>query len=623
MDYLDRNGKPAGIGVDFIEALNKRLGGRLQPIPGSWNEIYTAVKERRLPALMDITPRPDREADFNFTSPYIRIPHLIFTQQNAPPIGSLADLSGKTIGVEAGFFIIDLLQKKYPEIRVKTYPDTSSALAALARREVDAYIGNQVVTEYIIRNEQLRGIRAAGRVDETRSVNAIGVRKDWPILRDILQQALDDITQEERDTILARTRIADAGRRSSDAFLRRLPAQDRKWLREHKRIRVAVMDDWPPFNFLDESGKPSGIGADYLEALNERLGRVLIPVPGNWRRLYDDVAKKRLDVIMDITPKSSREPLFHFTSPYFETSHVIIARKDTPFIASERDLVGRTLALERGFGNVEYFRNNHPEVRVELYENTRAALTAVSRGDADAYAGNRAVALYHLEKLLLTNLRIHGDLNKPGSKLAFGIRKDWPQLRDILQRALDDITPAERNRIMVKWIRNTTAEAPLLKLTPTQRQWLDRHPEIPIGVDGAWPPIDFMDRQGRFSGITADYLRLLEERLGVHFLPQKSASFKAMLEKVMRGELKVGATVAHTPERARKLLYSDPFFTVREVIVTRDSQRELRRPEDLVGHTVAMEEGYVTVNKIREKYPDIRLLLVKDTLTALQKVSWG
>jgi len=64
MDYLDRNGKPAGIGVDFIEALNKRLGGRLQPIPGSWNEIYERNLYRRqgkAPACADgyhATPRP-------------------------------------------------------------------------------------------------------------------------------------------------------------------------------------------------------------------------------------------------------------------------------------------------------------------------------------------------------------------------------------------------------------------------------------------------------------------------------------------------------------------------------------------------------------------------------------
>ncbi len=96
--------------------------------------------------------------------------------------------------MEQGFFISGLLKRKYPRIGLREYPDTSSAIDALARHEVDAYIGNRAVASYIIRNELLTGLRATGRVSETQSLNAIGVRKDWPILRDILQKALDDIT---------------------------------------------------------------------------------------------------------------------------------------------------------------------------------------------------------------------------------------------------------------------------------------------------------------------------------------------------------------------------------------------------------------------------------------------
>ena len=164
MDYLDLNGKPRGIGVRLIQALNRRLGGRLQVVPGAWKEIYDGVRKGSLDALLDITPRPDRQADFNFTTPYIRIPHVIFTHEKSQPITSLDDLAGKSVGLEQGFFLIDLLKARHPEIGVRAYPDTSSALGAVARREVDAYIGNRAVAMYIIRNELLTGIRATGRL---------------------------------------------------------------------------------------------------------------------------------------------------------------------------------------------------------------------------------------------------------------------------------------------------------------------------------------------------------------------------------------------------------------------------------------------------------------------------
>ncbi len=623
MDYLDLQGKPQGIGVRLIQALNKRLGGRLEVLPAAWQTIYDGVRARRLDALLDITPRPDREADFNFTTPYIRIPHVIFTREDVLPITGLDDLSGKTVGLEQGFFLIDLLKKRYPEIKIKTYPDTSSALGAVARREVDAYIGNRAVAMYIIRNELLTGIRASGRIGISQSVNAIGVRKDWPVLRDILQQALDDIGEDERSAILGLDRLAPGSQKKSREFIHSLSADDRQWLREHSPISVGVMDAWPPFSFLDENGRHAGISAGYLQALNERLGGVLTPVPGKWKRLYDDVANKRLDVIMDITPKPSREPLFNFTSPYLGIPHVIVARKSMPFIASESGLSGKRLALEQGFGNVDYFRQHYPDVELQLYPDTLSALEAVSRGDADAYAGNRAVALYLIEKHFLTNLRIHGVLNKSGSILALGVRKDWPRLRDILQQALDDISASERRRLLDRWVRDIDDQAPEVALTPAQQDWLDKHREIPIGIDGNWPPIDFLDKQGKHAGITADYLHLLEKRLGVRFIPRKFGSFKEMLEQVMRGDPPVGTPIAFHPERAKRLYYTDSFFDAHEVIVVRDKNQHLHSVEDLHGHTVVMENGFITTTRLKEKYPDIVPILVKDTLSALQKVSWG
>ncbi len=160
-------------------------------------------------------------------------------------------------------------------------------------------------------------------------------------------------------------------------------------------------------------------------------------------------------------------------------------------------------------------------------------------------------------------------------------------------------------------------------LTPEQQAWLDRHPQIPIGIDGNWPPIDFLDQQGKHAGITADYLRLLEQRLGVRFIPKKFASFKQMLEQVMDGDPPVGATIAFHEERAKRLYYTEPFFDVHEVIVVREENRHLRRIEDLHGHTLAMEDGFITSTRLKEKYPDIIQIPVKDTLSALQKVSWG
>ena len=625
MDYVDHQGKPRGIGVQFIKALNQRLGGRLEIVAGDWQGNYDAVRGKRLDALMDITPRPDREVDFLFTTPYLEVPHVIFTRRDGPHRASLAELAGQTVAVEHGFFIAKVLKQNYPQVTVREYPSTSDALDALVNTEVDAYVGNRAVAMYIIENELISNLKAAGKITETASINAIGVRKDWPILRDILQKALDDISAQERSELISPSAWLAGQEASAKSTAELLDAADRLWLAEHAPLQVGVMDSWPPFNFVDEQGNSRGIGMDYLAALNKRLGNVLSPVPGEWKRIYDDVANKRLDLIMDITPKPERESLFNFTRPYVEVPHVIVALREGAQLESEQSLEGKTLALEKGFGNVRYFQKNYPGVKLKLFANTLSALEAVSRGDADAYAGNRVVALYLMDKHFITNLRVHGRLSKPASSLALGVRKDWPRLRDILQRALDDMAPYERHAIVSRWVRpgNGHSYETALTLTAEEQAWLREHPEIPIGVDGNWPPIDFFNEQGEHVGITAEYLHLLERQLDVHFVPLRSEKFKDMLRKVMDGTLKVGASISYRKERAEKLYFSKPFYHVHKVIIAAKGTHDIRRAKDLHGRRVAVEDGFLTMRQLQELHPQIELVPVESTLRALQMVSWG
>ncbi len=201
MDYVDSSGNPQGVGVEIIHQLNLSLNGRLKIVPGNWKQNYEAVKNRALPALMDITPKLEREPYFNFTAPYITVPHNIFTRSDHPIRKELADLAGDTVGIEQGFFLVNVIHELYPQINVIEFDNTSDALDALTKGEVDAYVGNRAVAVHIINNELIANLKVQGKVKETSSVNAIGVRKDWPILRDILDKALAEIPESEHQEI--------------------------------------------------------------------------------------------------------------------------------------------------------------------------------------------------------------------------------------------------------------------------------------------------------------------------------------------------------------------------------------------------------------------------------------
>ena len=413
---------------------------------------------------------------------------------------------------------------------------------------------------------------------------------------------------------------------AADAItLTTLSAQERQWLAAHPNIRVGVMDAWEPLNFVDSSGVHQGIGADYLLALNQRLDGALEIVTGPWQQIYDATVAGELDLLMDVTPKPARELFFHFTSPYLDIPHVIVARKDSPYLANEIALSGMTLALEEGFGNVAYFREHYPDVVIQQYRDTAHALDAVARGEAAAYAGNRTVALYLMAKEVIPNLKVHGRLNKSGSILAFGARKGAPELRDIIQKALDDISMPQQHAIVARWIGQEGTLAELtVPLSQEERQFLDGLVPLRLGLDQEWPPVEFLDPQGQHQGISADYLALISQILGVELAPPQRMGWDAVLQQAGSGTLDLLPALMDIPERRSYLSFTQPYLEFPMVVFVQDRvPLTLTGPGDLYGQRVAVVDSYSIHGFLRRDYPELDLVPVASVLEGLTQLSVG
>ncbi|XNM53560.1 transporter substrate-binding domain-containing protein [Escherichia coli] len=74
-----------------------------------------------------------------------------------------------------------------------------------------------------------------------------------------------------------------------------------------------------------------------------------------------EIQKKHHAVIsgMDITPECSKQ--VSFTTPYYENSAVVIAKKDT--YKTFADLKGKRIGMENGTTHQKYIQDQHPEVK--------------------------------------------------------------------------------------------------------------------------------------------------------------------------------------------------------------------------------------------------------------------
>lgn len=162
-----------------------------------------------------------------------------------------------------------------------------------------------------------------------------------------------------------------------------------------------------------------------------------------------------------------------------------------------------------------------------------------------------------------------------------------------------------------------------IPLTPAEQAWLAAHPHIRVGFDPDWPPFSMRSDVGAFTGIDADVLALLNQRLGVVFETVPSATWTEAYDRAVRGEIDVLTGTARTPEREQKFHFSSTYLGFPVAIITRKDDAFLWSDYDLIGRTVAGPRGYATMMELERDYPGVKIHYTDTMADAFNLVSRG
>src|SRR5690606_10072233 len=132
---------------------------------------------------------------------------------------------------------------------------------------------------------------------------------------------------------------------------------------------------------------------------------------------------------------------------------------------------------------------------------------------ADLLIAALPVTHHFMSENLVAGLRISGVFQSDQlDNLHIAVRNDAPALLGILDKAVADISRAERQAIVARWLpssilaRVQPPEPLPVALTAAERAWIAAHPVVRVAGDRAWPPIEFLGDSGRFEGLAVDYL---------------------------------------------------------------------------------------------------------------------
>ncbi len=231
-----------------------------------------------------------------------------------------------------------------------------------------------------------------------------------------------------------------------------LTAAERQWLAANHIVRVRLAD-YPPY-LLDQK-VPAGMSVDYLRAIADRVGfqvefvSALIP----WDEAMQDVRGEHR--YYDLLPTMHRTPdragRFAFSRDYLSAPWVIISREDSPYYSGLAALRGKRIAVEKSFAIAQMISSDYPEIQLYQTRTAKDALISVATGQADAYAGNLAVASFLIRANRLHNLTVVAPIPFGLHSQAMAVRPDWPELASLIDKGLATMTSAERAAIDQQW----------------------------------------------------------------------------------------------------------------------------------------------------------------------------
>ncbi len=633
-DFVDQTGQYAGMANDYLKDIGQKLGIEVEIITGpSWGELLSMIRRKEIDVLPAIYHSQEREAFVHFTDPYLKLTEFIFIRSDNQNITSMVDLQDKTIVVVKGYTIEAEMLANYPTYDLITAPTIQDALKKLITGAADAFIGDIISTSYNIKELSLVGIRPAAAVPFPGPSVHMAVRKDWPVLRSLIDKALKMIPEGEHETIknkwisFAEKKIEQS---RPDVVL---TAEEQAWIKRHPVIRVHNEKDWPPFNYF-EFGRPRGLSIDYMDLMAEKLGIEIEYVTGpSWNEFLELIKRKELDVMLNIVRTEDRQKYLLYTEPYVKNPNVVVSYKKNAYESIEA-LFGKTVAFPKGFFYEEVLTKSFPQINRLPVEDTLASLKAVVFGRADAALGEAAVIRTLISKNMLSGLQISGEVklgNPDLTNLRLGVRDDWPLLQSALMKAMATVTPQEMDRIRQNWLAVgkrqmdrsdvSVAGKRIIALSDAENAWLSEHQKIRFTGDPDWLPQEAFTSDGQYIGIVADILNLIEARLGIIF---ERVPVKTWDEAVRLAETaKVDVLSETTSSERDTLTFTEPYLDFPVVIIAGQSTQPISDPGRLKGKRVAVVKGYGYVVPFRQRFPNLDYVEVETVRDGLMRLSAG
>lgn len=242
-----------------------------------------------------------------------------------------------------------------------------------------------------------------------------------------------------------------------------LTEQERLWIAQHPVLRVGVMENLVPFEYMSR-GVLQGRPVQYLQYVRDATGLEFTYVPVKTRAARE---RMLLDGQVDLLSSHFRfrdePPIEDLTALVYDTTvPIIVTRVDDADIFDLDQLQDKTVVIP----DVEYYeqllRKRAPRATLIKSPQALAMLNTLRDGGADAVVASEAFLMPYLYRQFQGVLEISGVVGSSMLDVNMAVRTDNAMLASIIGKALGSISPSQQNAMYEHWYRDLEVDAPTL-----------------------------------------------------------------------------------------------------------------------------------------------------------------
>ncbi|MDD2906632.1 MAG: diguanylate cyclase [Sulfurimonas sp.] len=213
------NGKHIGMSAEYIKIIEELIQTPIEMVSThTWSESLAFGKEKKCDFFSLMMPTDERRQYLSFTQPYLRVPLVIVTDSSELFVEDISKVKDKKIGIVKGYAFGEILLHKYPDMQIVDVKNIKDGLEKVYNKELFGFIDTLATTGYHIQKEYIGQLKIAGKFDETWNLG-IGARNDEPLLKDIFEKAIAEISQEQKQEILNKWVSVNYDKEANNTFI--------------------------------------------------------------------------------------------------------------------------------------------------------------------------------------------------------------------------------------------------------------------------------------------------------------------------------------------------------------------------------------------------------------------